>query len=693
MGKIVGIDFGTSNSSISTIERGKPVLIANQKGSYSTPSVVSFLSNGEYLVGEAALDRYYSYPLSTIRDVKKLLGKKYSEINPYEFSYFIERDENDGILVKVEDKTFYPQQIVAIILKELVTDAEIYLGSPINEIVLTFPVKFTEYQRAALLEATQIANITCRATLLESTAASVYNSYSKNRNDNITLFFDLGGGSLDISVAQIHNIDGDVLTEELATEGDFDLGGRDFNKTISSYITTYLRNVEGMDFSNDLIVQYRLEQIAENLKINLGNAGEVVIVEIPFVAYKGVIKNIKLRFTKKEIESVISDLVSKAIYYMDEVIKNAKLKKEDIKEVVLIGSATQMPYLQNAIEKYFSREVIRNKEADYAVALGGAIRAGVLEGNIKDFQLLDTIPYHIDLIINGKTTFQIISRNTTIPHKIGKKIKIKIKAGSNNGINASVLLVGHWGNFLKEKFELYAGMIYFTGEIEFIIDVAANRNIRFSINDSLKNEVLGKLIAPKENLTRLEINSLKETYAKYQSKRKDEYFISKTTTDAEKVIKYTENQLDIYNRRLDKLVKEELLSHLSVIKMNLKNKCYDLLPKNIDYLNHKWSLLAYELYSKNNITEENTKVEFGNTIKKAVELIAKSRLKESLELLMCEFDTNKHSELLLLSFKINKVNDLYHLKGVISYENYQLEQNQLLYATLDYINKMQKEYA
>ncbi len=415
MGKIIGIDLGTTNSAMAVMQSGKPEIIANSEGNRTTPSVVALNKNGERLVGQVARRQQVTNPKNTIYEVKRLIGRRWEDKE-------VQRDlklmgyemvkSGDAVKVKMGDKEYSPEEFSAMILGKLKADAEAFLGEPVTEAVITVPAYFDDSQRQATKDAGKIAGLEVKRIINEPTAAALaYGLDKADKKDEKIAVYDLGGGTFDVSILEL----GDGVFEVKSTNGDTHLGGADFDRTIVNYFVDEFKKEHGMDISNDKAAMQRLRDEAEKAKIELSTAQEVDI-NLPFLtADADGPKHFEHKLTRSKLEQLVAELVSKTADPCEKALKDAGLSASDIDAVVLVGGMTRMPAVQEKVKNIFGKDPMKGVNPDEVVAIGAAIQGGVLQGDVKDVLLLDVTPLSLGIETMGGVMTKLIERNTTIP--------------------------------------------------------------------------------------------------------------------------------------------------------------------------------------------------------------------------------------------------------------------------------------
>jgi molecular chaperone DnaK len=412
MGKIIGIDLGTTNSCVAVLEGGEPVVIPNAEGGRTTPSVVAFTKSGERLVGLTAKRQAVTNPNNTVFSIKRFMGRKHSEVQQEIklVPYTVAPSSNNDAHVQIGDKVYSPAEISSMILQKLKQDAEAYLGQKITQAVITVPAYFNDSQRQATKDAGRIAGLEVLRIINEPTAASLAYGLDKKKNEKIAVY-DLGGGTFDISILEI----GDGVFEVKSTNGDTHLGGDDFDQRIINWIADGFKKENAIDLRKDSMALQRLKEAAEKAKCELSSVQETEI-NLPFItADASGPKHLSMKLTRAKLEQLVEDLVQKTVGPVNQALKDAKLKPSEIDEVILVGGQTRMPKVQDIVRELFGKEPHKGVNPDEVVAVGAAIQAGVLKGEVTDVLLLDVTPLSLGIETLGGITTKLIERNSTIP--------------------------------------------------------------------------------------------------------------------------------------------------------------------------------------------------------------------------------------------------------------------------------------
>ena len=578
MGKIIGIDLGTTNSCVSVMEGGEPVVIPNSEGDRTTPSVVAFSKDGERLVGKIAKNQAVTNPENTVISIK--------------------RDMGTNKKVKIGAEEFSPQEISAMILQKLKADAESYLGQKVTEAVITVPAYFSDSQRQATKDAGKIAGLNVLRIINEPTAAALAYGVEKE-NEQKVLIYDLGGGTFDVSILEI----GDGVFEVLATSGNNKLGGDDFDNKIMDFLVEEFKKETGIDLGQDTVAKQRLKEAAENAKKELSQAGQTTI-NLPFITADATgPKHMNITLTRAKFEELIKDLVAKTIEPVNNALRDAKLQASDLDQILLVGGSTRVPLVQEEVKKITGKEANKGINPDECVAIGAAIQGGVLSGDVKDLVLLDVTPLSLGLETYGGLFTKLIERNTTIPTK--KTQVFTTAADGQTSVDVHVLQ----GEREMAANNKTLGRFQLTGippapknvpQIEVTFDIDANGIVHVSAKDLGTGKEQKIAITSSTNLTEEDINKAikdAEAHASEDAKKKEQIEVK---NNAESLIYTSRKSLEDLGDKISAEEKSKVEQEISNLEEKLKSDDVDAIKEAIDKLTKSYYEMSQKLYEQVN---------------------------------------------------------------------------------------------
>lgn len=599
MRKIIGIDLGTTNSCVAVMEGNDPVVIANNEGRRTTPSVVAFLEEGkgERKIGDPAKRQAIINPHHTINSVKRFMGKQYAEVKEEmkEVTYKVEQGNHGTVSVRIGNRLYTPQEISAMILQKMKSMAEDYLGTEIKEAVITVPAYFNDAERQATKEAGQIADLEVKRIINEPTAASLAYGLDKKNKDMKIAVFDLGGGTFDISILEL----GDGVFEVKSTHGDVHLGGDDFDQKIIDWLATTFQQEEGVNLKQDPTALQRLKEAAEKAKVELSSSTTTEI-NLPYIiAVDGKPKHLVQKLTRAKFEQLVDDLIKRTLVPCEKVLKDASLDADDINEVILVGGSTRIPSIQVEVGKFFGKKPSKGVNPDEVVAVGAAIQGAILTNEVKDILLLDVTPLSLGIETKGGIATKLIEANTTIPTK---KSQIFSTATDNQ---SSVEIRILQGNRPMAEDNRPIGEFYLDGippaargvpQIEVTFDIDANGILNVSAKDKGTGKEQKIRIEASSGLTEEEIEKMKkEAEANAEVDRKEREKTDKLN-EADSLIFQTEKQLKEFGNKLSKENKKTIENALADLKKAYEAKEIERIDKSMEALNRMWQTSSQELY-------------------------------------------------------------------------------------------------
>jgi molecular chaperone DnaK len=597
MGKIIGIDLGTTNSCVSVMEGNEPVVIANDEGRRTTPSVVAFLKNGERKVGDPAKRQAITNPQHTISSVKRFMGRQYDEVTEEisHWSYKVAKGDNNTVRVAIDDRLYTPQEISAMVLQKMKKTAEDYLGHEVTEAVITVPAYFNDAQRQATKEAGEIAGLTVRRIVNEPTAAALAYGLDKKHADQKIAVFDLGGGTFDISILEL----GDGVFEVKSTNGDTHLGGDDFDKVIMDWLAEEFKNQEAIDLRKDPMALQRLKEAAEKAKVELSSSSETEI-NLPYVtAVDGVPKHLVVKLSRAKFEQLADALFARCLKPCEAALKDAGYSTSEIDEVILVGGSTRIPKVQDIVEKFFGKKPNKGVNPDEVVALGAAIQGAVLTGEVKDVLLLDVTPLSLGIETMGGIMTTMITSNTTIPTK---KMEVYSTASDNQpGVQIHVLQ-GERPMATQNK---SLGMFNLDGippsprgvpQIEVTFDIDANGMLHVSAKDKGTGKEQKIRIEAGSGLSKEEVEKMKAEAKANEASDKEARERVEKINQADSLIFQTEKQFKEFGDKIPADKKGAIETALAKLTEAHKNQDIPAIDVAMAEMNAAWTAASEDIY-------------------------------------------------------------------------------------------------
>ena len=586
MGKVVGIDLGTTNSVVAAIEGGQPSVIINAEGLRTTPSIVAYTKKQELLVGQIAKRQAVINPENTFFSVKRFIGSKESEIRAEakQLPYKVTKDSNDNIKIKCSalNKEFSPEEISAQVLRKLINDATTYLSQDVTQAVITVPAYFNDSQRQATMDAGKIAGIEVLRIINEPTAASLAYGLDKKQNETI-LVFDLGGGTFDVSILEV----GDGIFEVLATAGDTNLGGDDFDKVLVTWLIEDFKEKEGIDLSTDIQALQRLTEAAEKAKIELSTI-ETTNISLPFItADQTGPKHIDQTLTKEMFEKLCEDLIARCRIPVEKALNDARLDKSDISEVVLVGGSTRIPAIQELVESLTNKKPNQSVNPDEVVAIGAAIQAGILAGEIKDILLLDVTPLSLGVETLGGVMTKIIARNTTIPVKKSEMFSTAVDKQPNVEIHIlqgeRELVAGNksLGNFRLDGIPAADRGV---PQIEVTFDIDVDGILSVKAKEKETGVEQSVTIQGASNLNENEVETMLAEAEKYAVADKEKREGIDLKNQAETLCFEAEKELTLLNDTINENKRQNISKLIETIRKSIQDSNIDLIKSSVEDL-------------------------------------------------------------------------------------------------------------
>ena len=598
MGKIIGIDLGTTNSCVSVMEGNEPVVIQNAEGGRTTPSVVAFAKDGERMVGAPAKRQAITNPDKTIASVKRFMGRMFNEVSgeTKQVAYKVVKGEDKTARVELDDRKYAPQEISAMVLQKMKQTAEEYLGEKVTEAVITVPAYFNDAQRKATQEAGKVAGLEVKRIINEPTAAALAYGLDKKDSDQTIVVYDLGGGTFDVSILDL----GDGVFEVKSTNGDTHLGGDDFDQRIIDFLADQYKNTDGIDLRTDAMAMQRLKDAAEKAKIELSSSQKTTI-NLPFItATQEGPKHINVELSRSKFEQLVDDLVKRSIKPCEQALKDAGLKKSDIDQVILVGGSTRIPRIQEAVKGFFGKDPSKGVNPDEVVAVGAAIQGGVLTGEVDDVVLLDVTPLTLGIETLGGVMTPLIESNSTIP--TSKSQVFSTAADNQSSVEIHVLQ----GERAQAAANRTLGRFHLDGippaprgmpQIEVTFDLDANGVLNIVAKDKGTGKEQTIRIESSSGLSDEEIEKMKQAAKEHEEEDKKLREKVEKMNQADGLIFSTKKQLEEYSDKISEDNKKAIENAVAKLEEVHKAEDLDALEAAMEAVNTAWAGASQEIYA------------------------------------------------------------------------------------------------